>query len=480
MPSLTTSSRPSDTTEAGGGRVATLARRITWSFANSLSGLVASAITLIAVSRVVEPHEYGRVAVVVSAWGLLLTPVTWCGSLLMRFGPVEYAASGRLRRSIAARLVFARWPLPLVLLGGLAYFNFVSKWSTLDLVLTAGWVVSATAYDVLQWSAVAAQRFGPMAMANVSLRATPLLVVVAAWIHPFRVSADVLLAANLVGSGLGCVALAIGLRRVIGIDAVDASLVRDMWRYARPLLFGVPGQAAVLWLDPLLLDKWAPRADVGRYQLAYPTFTIFSALGSAVNAVFSPELVRSSETARSAVIGRYARTTQPLLAVTSALAAFGLSCVVAPLARVILPASYAMTADLIAILSIAGGLLLAFWSLLPLVTVTDNVASQQWSTFVQAIINVGLDVMLAPQFGSSGVAIANVAAWMVAYAILSLLIRARVGVPLWPLWLIGSSAAVAACAVLGGVGWSSRIIATIVLLGGACTAALRLYAAKSS
>ena len=463
-----------------GGAVRSLSHRIGWSFINSMSGLVASTVTLLVVSRVVEPHAYGRVSVVIAAWGLLLTPVTWCGSLLMRFGPIEYEASGRLHRTLRARLHFIWLTLPLLCIGGLAYFGLALHWSHVELALTLAWILSTSAGDPLLWAAVAAQRFAPMTLANVSLRAAPLVLLCMALVHPMTVSADMLLGANVAGSIVAVVIYLTGLRGIVGVAPLDRELLRQMWRYARPLLWGVPGQAAVLWLDPLLLDHWAPAADVGRYQLAYPTFTVFAALGAAVNAVLSPELVRATAAGRPEVVTRYATQTQPWLALAGGLAAFGGACVAPPLLHLVLPVRYAMTADLVAILSIAGGFLLGFWSLLPLVTVTDSVAAQQVSTILQAVINVGLDIALAPRYGSVGVAMANVFAWAVSYASLTLFMRRSTRVPRWPILAVSAGAVAALAVVRADWGTPARALAASAFLLVAGLVGARLYRTRSA
>ena len=405
---------------------AAIGNRFRWSLVNSVSGLAASMITLLAVSRVVEPGEYGRVAVILAAWGLLFNSVDWCGGLLMRFGPVELRERGTLGVAIGTRLVFAAPVLlPLVTVGPLALF-FGFGWSPALSSLTALWFLVATAHNVLQWSAIAAQRFVPLAIAGVVVKITPLAAVGWAAFAGIPVRAELLVCATVAGHGLGALILAGALGRLVAIGRPDGKLLGAMWRYSLPGLLGLPAMAAINWLDPLLLDRWSTRADVGRYQLAYPIFTLFAMLGASLNSVLSPELVRRIAQRDFAAVERYRDRDQPLLALLLGVAAFGGACLAAPLARAVLPDRYAVTAELIALLSVAGGFLLAFWTMHPLVTATDSVWSLQLAIGCQAIANVVGDVALAHRYGSTGVAVANVFAWAAAFVTLTLQLGRRI------------------------------------------------------
>lgn len=422
-----------------------LGHRIRWSFVNSIAGLLAAAAMLLVVSRMVEPRVYGRVSVITAAWGLLLTPITWCGSLLMRFGPVEFESRQGLQQTIAARLVFIWAVVPPLCVGGLVYLWLALHWSTTELALTFGYLIAASAFDVLNWSAIAAQRFAAMTSANIVLRAIPIVVLMFSHFDHFAISAPLLLSATTAATAMAALVYLFSLRGIVGVAALDRALLSRMWRYILPMLWGVPGQAATLWLDPLLLAHWTASAEVGRYQLAYPTITIFAALGAAINSVLSPELVRAGAAGRADAITRYASNVQPLIALLGASLAFGAACIAPEVLHFLLPARYAPTAQLMALLSIAGGFLLGCWSISPIVTVTDSLAYAQVSTLLQAITNVLGDIVLAPRYGGRGVALANICAWAASFVVLSLLMRRKVSLPRWSILavLAGGAAALA-------------------------------------
>jgi O-antigen/teichoic acid export membrane protein len=406
---------------------APVARRFRRSVVSSVASLLASVLTVLVVSRRVDPREYGRVAVILAVWGLLFNSIDWCGGVVMRFGPVELARSATLRVTVATRLVFALPPLLLLAVAAPLYLCFGRDASPHLVALTAAWIVASTAYNVLSWSAIAAQRFGPLTVAGVVMKASPLLPVAVAIVRGRSVIAEEIVGAMLFGTIVAALILHRPLRPLLGSARPDRKLLSAMWRYAVPSLIGVPSLAAITWLDPLLLDRYGTRADVGRYQLAYPVFTVFAMLGASLNSVLSPELVRAGAEHGSLALGRYRDRMQPRFGLYAGLACFGGALFAAPTMRALLPDGYAASADLVALLSVAGGYLIAFWTLLPMVTATDRVWSLQTAYFIQAFVNVALDAILVQRYGSTGIALANIAAWSAAFVTLTLLLSRGIG-----------------------------------------------------
>src|SRR5687767_14911661 len=89
------------------GQRVPVARRFRSSLLNGVTGLTVSTLSYLAISRSVAPAEFGRVAVVLAVWGMLISSIEWCGELLMRFGPIELGKHGSMRVTIATRLLFA-------------------------------------------------------------------------------------------------------------------------------------------------------------------------------------------------------------------------------------------------------------------------------------------------------------------------------------------------------------------------------------
>jgi O-antigen/teichoic acid export membrane protein len=456
---------------ADGARTPIL-QRTRWSVISGGLALATSLATLLVISRVVDPTEYGRVAVVMAGWGLLTAPITWPSTVIMRFGPVELQRSESLRQTVAARMVFAL-PVLLVLFAGTPVYLRVGRgWGASMIALTLGWLVASTGYDVLQWCSTASQRFRPAALANVVVKGAPLAIALPALLTRSSVSSEALLQVTVLGTALAALVLYASMRDLLGIAAVDRTLVRDMWRYARPVLVGMPSLAAIAWADPLILDHFGARVDVGHYQLATPTITIFATLGGSLNAVHSPELVAAKARDDRAVFDVYKKRGQPATALTFGFGAFGAACIAPPIVRAVLSSDYSAAGDIVGLLTAAGGFIVATYSLYPIFMATDNVGVQQASVVLQAMTNVGFDVLLGRAEGPIGIATANVVAWGVSYLSLNYMLARRGVAQLTAvLPLLGGSAI--AVAALHQDRPSVRIASAVLLLGVAAVLGFR-------
>lgn len=404
--------------------VASVGRRVRGSLLNSLSSFAVSAASYVVISRLVDPADYGRAAVVLAVWGLCAVPLEGTGHLLMRYGPVELAQKGSLRVSVSTRLVFALPPLVILVIVA-PWVLMARGWSTLLAAATVPWLLFTVLSSVAQWSGVASQRFFALTLGNVLNRSAPVAIALVLFALGLPVRADALVLATLLGLFLGSVVSLWRLRHLVGLTRPDRPLLRAMWQYSLPSLVAMPCGAAIQNVDPLVLNHFVSHADVGRYQLAYAVISIFGMLGASLNSVLSPELVRAKTEGRHDRFDIYRLRDQPRFAILLGMAAFGAACVAAPIMRTLLPPRFAGTAELVALLTVAGGFMMGVWSLHPMVTVTDSVWPFHLSTILGSFGNVIGDVLLAPRLGATGVALANVGAWALQLMVLGLFLRRR-------------------------------------------------------
>jgi O-antigen/teichoic acid export membrane protein len=458
--------------------VASVGRRMRGSLLHQSASLLTSIGSYLVIGRLVDPAEYGRAAVALALWGVCAIPLEGTGHLLMRYGPVELGRSGSLRVSISTRLVFALPPLLVLLPGAPIYLVLARGWPMWLALLTIPWLLLTTASSVAQWSGVAAQRFGPLATGSALNRAAPVMMVLLLTARHVPVHGEALVVATLVGLAIGAAIPLVALRRLIGIERPDPTLLRSMWRYCLPALLAMPCGAAISFADPLVLERWVSHADLGRYQLAYAVISVFGMLGASLNSVMSPELVRASATGDRRAIELYRTRDQPRFAILLGLGTFGAACVAAPLVALFLPARFAGAGEVVAILTVAGGFMVGVWSLHPLVTVTDSVWALQICSALGAATNLLLDLAWAPRGGTTGVALANVAAWALQFVALALLLRRRIGTRRIALAVLPPSGAAVLLLLLGGAPAWLRVAVGLSLLAGCAIAAAKIYRAR--
>lgn len=390
---------------------------------NGIVSLATSALTIVAVGHYVSPAEYGEASVLLARFGILTVALTCCGSLVYRFGPEELAYKGAIGSTVAVRLVFS-WPVLAALLIVVPLFGGSSLALT---ALTLLWIPVTLAWDVAQAIAVAAQRFGSLTAANTILKASPIFAIAVCTAVAWPVRGITLVGATVLGTLSATVLVLSGVAGLLREFKVDRLLLTQMWRYALPMIVGAPALAAVSWADPLLLSRFASKEELGCYQLAYPTITVFATLGASFNAVYTPELVHAEATGRRQAYQHYLERGQSELAVATGMIALGAALAGPWFLTAILPSRYGNSPLISGLLSIAGIGLLGFWSLLPIANINNKTWLLQGAIAAQAVSNIALDVGLAPRFGALGIAAANIGAWLVAYATLTLFLRPTVG-----------------------------------------------------
>jgi PST family polysaccharide transporter len=391
---------------------------------------VSAAVTSIAISRFVEPAEYGRASVVLSIWGFLVIPLTWCSAVVARFGPVELERRGRISQTLGTRLVFA---VPAVILSGLAIpFVIVpwTGWSGVLVALTYAFLFVTIVSDLGRWGGSVVQGFRTLTVANLLTRGLPALVVVAPLFVSFTVRAEHLLAAWVVSAGVGGAFVLYMLRSLLGLDRPDRELLRAMWRYIAPALIGVPATSLIMWIDPIVLSRFVSQAEVGHYQLGYLIMNV-SALGaSSMTAVLSPELVRACARGDRNKLFLFVGWYQPRLVQVFGLLAFAAACVAEPLVVLVVGPKYAPSGQIAALLCVAAGFQMATSTLHTVVNATDGQAAVQTTAVLQALLNVGGDLVLGSRWGAQGIALANVLTWMVGGLSLSVLLRRKAAIRL--------------------------------------------------
>jgi len=452
--------------------------RIGWSAASTAAGFLASAVTSIAIGRLVDPAEYGRASVVMASWGFLVVPLNWCGSVIARFGPVELERSGRISRTLGTRLLFTAPAL--ALLAVLVPFVVApwAGWSGLLLGLTCAFLAATVLQDLAYWAGIATQGFRAMTVGNVLTRALPALVVLAPAVLPFTVRAEHLLGASVVAIATGSSFLLVALRAVARVGRPDRALLGQMWRYIAPALVGVPAASLIMWADPIVLSRFVSRAEVGHYQLAYLVMTVSAMAAASLTAVLSPELVRANARGDPEKQVLYVRRYQPRLVQAFGLAAFAVACVAEPLVLLVVGPQFAPSGRLAAVLCVAAGFQMATSTLYAVVTACDGQPAVQTSNVLQAVVNVGGDILLGSRLGGIGVALANVVAWLVGGVSLSLLLRGKATIRLGP-WalLAGLAPAIILLASSAPPLWS-RLVAAGCLGGAAALTAADLLRSR--
>ena len=219
-----------------------------------------------------------------------------------------------------------------------------------------------------------------------------------------------------IGVGYACI-VACTLPLILSRAGISSrmDIVRNLVSFGVPLVFNTLSFWVLQLSDRYLLSRLGSLSQTASYGVAY-------SLGGALNVVFLPPFTLAWPTAMFAIAKREdaAQAFQAVFRWFSILllaAAFVLSLVAVALLNILFPVSYHSSAPIIPIIAIS----IVFYGIYSIFTVGTGVKRKTWFIAlvmtIAAIINVAANFILIPHYGSMGVALST----LIAYIILTII-----------------------------------------------------------
>ncbi len=428
-------------------------------------------------TRMLTPAEYG-------AYALAIVGVTlgnalffqWLHVSVIRYWAREQAHSGRFMSTLA--FGFAASALPLALLAGLAA-GLLADAELVGLVvpvLVLTWIWGFMELNLALRNAQGAPTaYGLLSTARSALS----LAIGASLAYVYGGAISPLLGWSL-GIALALAFLSTRMWRTVRLADVDRLLLRKLLRYGLPLTASLLLTLVVSTTDRVLLAVLDGPSDAGLYaagyDLAHQAQTVLMMI---VALAAYPLAVRTLEqdgpAAAQHELARYAE----LLLAIAAPAATGLALLAAPIGQVVLGQSFSGVAvaliPIIAFASMAAGLKAYYFDLA--FQLGQRTLEQVWVLLVTAGVNLVLNLVLIPDYGVQGAALATLLSYVA-----GLLLSAAYGRRYFvlPIPLAGFSKVVAACAAMALVLWPLRAgggpgqLAAAIFAGATCYLAAAL------
>ena len=410
--------------------------------------------TNVMLARRLGAEQYGRLALMLMASQvLLLVAVNWSHIGFVRFGSREFASKGALTETLSTRLgivvpvaglgaigiVLARQPLA-------AYLGIPPEGVWLILVH----FVAACALSLI---GAVFQARGQMARYGACLfvdKAVLLLLVVALpvmWASTPMAALACYAASSLSVAIWG--AFVVGAR-TLRPAVPSRTAYRSMVVFSAPLLLSSwAGLFGTSWLDLVILKWYVPLADVGTYSLASQLAGAVQQVAVIFSTLLVPQLSVMVAEGQTARIRMFIERLLPYwLLGTSIL--FGLVLLGARAGvPLVLGQAYAGAAPILAVLMVASCAFALFSACLPLVSAYGSTWVLSGTCLASAAVNVMLDLLLIPQFGITGAAMATVFAYGSSAVMALAFVQKRTGGRVLRLGWLGTPALVAcACFML--------------------------------
>lgn len=391
--------------------------------------------TNVVLARRLGAEQYGRLALMLMASQvLLLVAVNWSHIGFVRFGSREFASMGALTETLSTRLgivvpvagvgaigmVLARQPLA-------AYLGIppVGVW----LILV--YFVAACALSLIGAVFQARDqmaRYGACLFLDKAVMLVFVVALPAMWTsNPLAVLACYAASSLSVAIWGASVVGARTLRPAVPSRAAYRSMVV----FSAPLLVSSwAGLFGTNWLDLVILKWYVPLASVGTYSLAFQLAGVVQQVAVIFSTLLVPQLSVMVAEGQAARIRMFTERLLPYwLLGTSIL--FGLVLLGARAGvPLVFGQAYAGAAPVLALLMVASCAFALFSACLPLVSAYGSTWVLSGNCLASAAVNVALDLLLIPQFGINGAAIATVFAYstsaVMALAFVQKRTRARV------------------------------------------------------
>lgn len=383
-------------------------------------------------ARRLGTEQYGRLALLLMASQvLLLVAVNWSHVGFVRFGSREFASKGAVTETLWIRLGIV---LPVAGLGAIGIALARQPLADYLGIPPAGvWLILVHFVAACALSIIGAvfQASGQMSRYGVCLfldKAVMLLLVVAlpaVWIGgPLAV--------------LGCYAASSLSVAIWGVSVVGARALRPAFpppsAYRHMVLFSAPlllsswaGLFGTNWFDLVILKWYVPMPDIGMYSLATQLAGVVQQITVIFSTLLLPPLSVMVAEGQDARIRMFLERLLPYwLLGTSMLFSLILIGARAGL-PLVFGESFSGAAPVLALLMVATSGLGLFNACAPLVTAYGATWVLTGISFLFALANIVLDLILIPRFGIAGSALATALAYGMAAVLILIFLQRRAG-----------------------------------------------------
>jgi O-antigen/teichoic acid export membrane protein len=390
-------------------------------------GLVVVLATMALAAIHIPPAVYGQYALLLSVVQISSgVALSWLNQSILRFAREEFSRSKGSGQVLATTLLLELGAYGIVLVALWLARPWLGGWMDLSMpvfVALAASLLFLALFEAMSYAAQAGGRFDGYALGQILVKLGP-LAAVASIAAGFAADPRLLLWGACLGWCAGAIFTARSLlqlqsQRKLSAWRPSLTVARRVISYGWLLPIASIAGVLVAWMNVWFIRAIAGAAEAGVYWWAYGVFAVGAALLMPLGAVIAPEMIDLRLKDRQHEIGRRIDIIVAAAMMLSAL----MPAIIAALylvASLALPAGYAASAAIIALLFVA----------LPaqLVTYASSSLTQAYEHFVPrmvlinvlaALINAAGTLVSVPRVGGIGAAIATVlAVWFAAIATL--------------------------------------------------------------
>lgn len=368
-------------------------------------------------TRILGASGYGHFALLLAASLLLMVPMNWTLSSLVRYGVQELVETGRIAGTFWTRAAVLGTNLTLVIATSPLWIEPLTGLLRVppDLApLLLAHVTAAVLWHHMQQSLLAAK----LPKINAGLitfeRVLIVLLLVSAWaagLATLRMVVAIYIAAAATSTVIALIALR---RMIFPVSPIRRERLVKILRFSAPLIAsGLVSYFASSYLDSFFIARFLSAAALGVYAIAFQFSGAVMQVNFLAGTLLQPFFISVAPEMQDQRIRQFATRVLPVISL-----GWSILCVLAalaggPLLRLMFGPQYALIESLVwplmAAVALTGPVLAGYF---PIAYARSRTRIIAINAIVSATLNVVLNVILIPRYGLLGCAWATVLAYI--------------------------------------------------------------------
>jgi len=392
--------------------------------------LLLSLFSVFFTTRILGPAGYGKLAIFLATIQVFFVfGVSWTLLSVFRYGIEEYSKLRKINSTVWSRLVFL---LPTIVISLIFLYFFRNRISSyikipnLHIILICFYFLSIVLSSEAQYYLQAIYKIKFYSFLNAIEKALFVIGLVLIFFKVIPQTIPILILVYALSSFLfAMVILGSMFRRYILPFKIDTVLLKKMFLFSFPLIFGAANAYCFNWIDVIIINKFMTIRDVGIYALAYNGISMLQQFSTLTSTITVPLLVSFLAQSRVDLIKKYmTRIVPQAFFIWTVFLTFFIICskflIILLGGKQFFQAIIPFSGLLIGLM--AAGLASLYSAVYNAYEITKYLVI---FGFIDVLVNILLDFLLVPLIGINGAVIATICAYFMYLILIRIAIYKR-------------------------------------------------------
>jgi len=412
-----------------------------WDYSSLVSGKLMSMpvqiIILSLAARILGTDGYGRLALFfLVSQIVLLFGVNWTSASVIRYGREEYIREHRINKIFWGRNVILLPCLIISIIGITVYQDRIADYiglSQLVIWFLILYIIGATVLSYVQYIQQTIGQLKLYALSTISERIISAIGLVMVFFFVRFQETFYPVAAVFIIAGFS-VAVSFGgfIKRENFLPIVfDKEVIRKMFSFSYPLIFGSASAYVVNWIDVIVIERYLNMSHVGLYTLSYQGMMVLQGVSMSLITLLGPMMVTFLTDNREDLIVVFVRRIIPQGVFFWSVFLSLVICIAPNLIPGIFGEGFSGSVRPFLLLMIGLGFNSLTCYCSPILTAYELIKKLVFVNILLAVINLVGDFMLVPALGMNGAAISTSLSFGIAAILYVIILNRRLNLSEW-------------------------------------------------